>query len=121
KVLASLREAVAALVTPGTRATVTELSSGPAVRLETDHAAVDALRRAYQGAFGASLVLVREGGSVPVTGDFQEALGAPLLVTGFGLPDDALHSPNERMSLDQYHRGVDTMIRLMHELAVGQR
>ena len=40
-----------------------------------------------------------------------------LLVTGFGLPDDALHSPNEHMSLDQYHRGTDTVIHLMHELA----
>jgi acetylornithine deacetylase/succinyl-diaminopimelate desuccinylase-like protein len=121
KVLAGLRTAVDALVTPGTRATVTELTAAPAVRMETDHAGVGALRRAFAAAFGAPPALVREGGSVPVTVDFQEALDARMLVTGFGLPDDGLHSPNERMRLDQYHRAAETMIRLMHELTVDGR
>jgi acetylornithine deacetylase/succinyl-diaminopimelate desuccinylase-like protein len=49
--------------------------------------------------------------------DFQQALGTHLLVTGFGLPDDGLHSPNERMSLDQYHRGTEVVIHLIDELA----
>jgi len=117
KVLAGLREAAAALATPGTRTAVREISSSAAVLMETDHAGVRALRRAFAASFGAEPVLVREGGSVPVTVDFQAALDAKLLVTGFGLPDDALHSPNERMSLDQYHRGTEVVIRLMHELS----
>ena len=117
KVLAGLRAAVDALVTPGTRATVTELASAPAVQMETGHRGVQALCDAFAAAFGSPPALVREGGSVPVIGDFQEALDTRLLVTGFGLPDDALHSPNERMRLDQYHRAVETIIRLMHELA----
>jgi acetylornithine deacetylase/succinyl-diaminopimelate desuccinylase-like protein len=54
---------------------------------------------------------------VPVTIDFQQALGTHLIVTGFGLPDDALHSPNERMRLDQYHHGADMVVHLMHDLA----
>jgi acetylornithine deacetylase/succinyl-diaminopimelate desuccinylase-like protein len=45
-------------------------------------------------------------------------LGSKMLVTGFGLPDDALHSPNERFSLEQYHRATETVARLFHELAV---
>ncbi len=118
RVLAGLREAVAGLVTTGTHAGVTQLSVGPPVRMDTDHPGVEAMRRAFAAAFGAAPVLVREGGSVPVTIDFQEALDTKLLVTGFGLPGDALHSPNERMSLDQYHRAIETMARLMHELAV---
>jgi acetylornithine deacetylase/succinyl-diaminopimelate desuccinylase-like protein len=117
RVLAGLRDAVARLATAGTRAEVIDLSSAPPVRLAADHPGVDALRKAFSAAFGAAPVLIREGGSVPVTIDFQEALGTRLLVTGFGLPDDALHSPNERMSLDQYHRGTDAVIHLMHELA----
>jgi acetylornithine deacetylase/succinyl-diaminopimelate desuccinylase-like protein len=121
KVLAALREAVADLVTPGTHATVREISASAAVRMETGHPGVHALRRAFAAAFGAEPVLVREGGSVPVTVEFQAALDAKLLVTGFGLPGDALHSPNERMSLDQYHRAVETMIHLLHELASTER
>jgi len=121
RVLASLREAVAALATPGTSTNVRVISASAAVLMDTDHPGVRALRRAFAAGYGAEPVLMREGGSVPVTVDFQAALDAKLLVTGFGLPDDALHSPNERMSLDQYHRSVDTMIHLMHELAVTER
>lgn len=117
RVLAGLREAVVALATPGTRATVTKLNAAPPVLMATDHPGVEALRRAFAAAFGSVPALVREGGSVPVTIDFQEALRTRLLVTGFGLPGDALHSPNERMSLDQFHRAVETMAHLMHELA----
>jgi len=100
---------------------VRELGSAPPVLLETGHPGVEALRRAFVAGYGAAPVLIREGGSVPVTVDFQESLDTRLLVTGFGLPDDALHSPNERMSLDQYHRGIETVARLMHELAGPER
>jgi acetylornithine deacetylase/succinyl-diaminopimelate desuccinylase-like protein len=120
-VLAGLREAVAALATPGTRAEVRVLSSAPPVRMAADHPGVGAMRRAFAAGYGSPPALVREGGSVPVTIDFQEALRTRLLVTGFGLPGDSLHSPNERMSLDQYHRAVDTVIHLMHELAGAGR
>jgi acetylornithine deacetylase/succinyl-diaminopimelate desuccinylase-like protein len=121
RVLAGLREAVAALATPGTSATVTKLGGAPAVLMATDHPGVGALGRAFAAAYGASPLLVREGGSVPVTVDISEALDTHLMVTGFGLPDDALHSPNERMSLDQFHRAVEAVAHLMHELALAKR
>ncbi len=121
KVLEGLRRAAVELATPGTTVRVTELSRAPAVLMPADHPGVAALRRAFAAGFGAEPVLVREGGSVPVTVDFQQALRTRLLVTGFGLPDDGLHSPNERMSLDQYHRGIETVIHLMHELAADGR
>jgi acetylornithine deacetylase/succinyl-diaminopimelate desuccinylase-like protein len=121
RVLAQLRDAVSRLATPGTRAEVVELNSALPVRIETGHPGIEPARRAFAAAYGHAPVLVREGGSVPVTVDFQQALGTHLLVTGFGLPDDGLHSPNERMSLDQYHRGTEMVIHLMDELARAQR
>ncbi|HEY4027226.1 MAG TPA: dipeptidase [Candidatus Dormibacteraeota bacterium] len=121
KLLAGMREAVAALATPGTSATVTVLSAAEAVLMPADHPGAGALRRAFTAAYGAPPVLVREGGSVPVAVDIMEALDTHLMVSGFGLPDDALHSPNERMSLDQYHRAVETVVHLLHELAVAGR
>jgi acetylornithine deacetylase/succinyl-diaminopimelate desuccinylase-like protein len=117
KALAQFGEAVARLATPGTRAQVVELNSALPVRIETSHPGIEPARRAFAAAYGRPPVLVREGGSVPVTVDFQQALGTHLLVTGFGLPDDGLHSPNERMSLDQYHRGTEMVIHLIDELA----
>ena len=117
RVLTSLQAYAASLATPGTRVTVRELSSAPPVLTGTDHPGVAAASRAFEQAYGAPAVLQREGGSIPVTIDFQEALGASMLVTGFGLPGDALHSPNERYSLDQYHRGIEMVIHLLDELA----
>lgn len=117
RVLASLRTYAAALATPGTVVSVREVSSAPPVLTGTDHPGVAAASRAFESAFGAPAVLQREGGSIPVTVDFQEALGARMLVTGFGLPGDALHSPNEHYSLDQYHRGTEMVIHLLDELS----
>src|SRR5215472_16901088 len=67
RVLEGLRQAVARLATPGTQAHVIELSSAPPVRLATDHPGVSALRKAFSAAYGAMPVLIREGGSIPVT------------------------------------------------------
>jgi acetylornithine deacetylase/succinyl-diaminopimelate desuccinylase-like protein len=117
RVLDGLREAVQELATPGTRAGVTELNSALPVLIDATHPGIDAASKAFAAGYGKAPVLVREGASVPVTVDFQQVLGTNLLVTGFGLPDDGLHSPNERMSLDQYHRGTETVIHLMNELA----
>jgi acetylornithine deacetylase/succinyl-diaminopimelate desuccinylase-like protein len=117
RVLEGLREAVRELATPGTRAEVTELNSAEPVLIDATHPGIEAASKAFAAGYGRAPVLVREGGSVPVTVDFQQVLGTHLIVTGFGLPDDSLHSPNERMSLDQYHRGTETVIHLMNGLA----
>ncbi|MGI8563021.1 MAG: dipeptidase [Candidatus Dormibacter sp.] len=117
RIAAALGEFVPSLATVGTTARLIELSSASPVRVDVSHPGIAAASRAFQAAFGAAPLLTREGGSVPVTLDFQEALRTQLIVTGFGLPDDALHSPNERYSLDQYHRGTEMVMHLMQELA----
>jgi acetylornithine deacetylase/succinyl-diaminopimelate desuccinylase-like protein len=121
RILSGLRQQVSQFVLPGTKARVRELGRCAAVRLEAGHAGAAAATQAFKTAFGAGPSLARDGASIPVTVDFQQALGCPMLVTGFGLPDDALHSPNERFSLDQFHRATEMVIYLMHELARAAR
>jgi len=58
---------------------------------------------------------MREGGSIPVVGQFQEFLGLETVLMGFGLPDDKIHAPNERFYLPNYYRGIETSIRFFHE------
>jgi acetylornithine deacetylase/succinyl-diaminopimelate desuccinylase-like protein len=117
RVLAALGEFVPTLATAGTRARVVEVNSASPVLIDVGHPGIGAASRAFEAAFGAAPVLMREGATVPVVSDFQEALATQMMVTGFGLPDDGLHSPNERFSLDQFHRGTEMVIRLMQELA----
>src|SRR5207248_770680 len=105
EIFESLQTYLTGLETPGVKLTLVKLNEAPPVLAGVDHPGIAAARKAYQRSFGAEPVLVREGGSVPVTVDFQEALRPMLMLTGFGLPDDALHSPNEKMDVEQYHLG----------------
>jgi acetylornithine deacetylase/succinyl-diaminopimelate desuccinylase-like protein len=57
------------------------------------------------------------GGSIPVSIDFQRTLGAPMIITGFNQPGAGAHSPNEHMSLEYFHLGVEFMLRYLDELA----
>jgi acetylornithine deacetylase/succinyl-diaminopimelate desuccinylase-like protein len=117
RVFAVLSEFVPTLATAGTHARVVELNRASPVLIDVTHPGIGAASRAFEAAFGAAPLLVREGATVPVVADFKEALGTQLMVTGFGLPDDGLHSPNERFSLDHYHRATEMVIRLIQELA----
>ena len=49
--------------------------------------------------FGKPSTFMREGGSIPVVGLLKRALDLDTLLIGFGLPDDRVHSPNEKFNL----------------------
>ena len=105
------------LTTPGVEVRVDKLGSAPPVLSATDHAAAQALQTAFEEAFGRKTVLMREGGSIPVAVDFQEAIGAPLMISGIGQADAAVHSPNEHLLISQYHTGIEALIRFMCRFA----
>ncbi|GAC1654787.1 MAG: dipeptidase [Candidatus Dormibacteraceae bacterium] len=120
RIFAALQKYVAGLGSPGVAITVAKLNSAPPVLAAVDHPGIAAAATAFRKSFGVDPVMVREGGSVPVTIDFKEALNPKLMLTGFGLPDDALHSPNEKMNLEQYHLGTEMVLHLMDELGAGR-
>lgn len=105
-------------VTPaGVTATVTALHGGRPWRAELDGPLYDAARRALAAAFGREPVIVGEGGSIPVVGDFERILGAPVLLIGFGLPGENAHAPDEWISVDNFRRGMRAVSVLYEELA----
>ena len=79
--------------------------------------AVAAASVAYREVFGNAPVMRREGGSIPVVGDLQKHLGLGTVMMGFGLPDDRIHSPNERFYVPNFFQGIETIIRFMDEYA----
>ncbi|MBE2317355.1 M20/M25/M40 family metallo-hydrolase [Solirubrobacter sp. CPCC 204708] len=75
-----------------------------------------AARRAFERSTGKAPALVREGGTIPVLADFS-ARGIPTIVSGFSLPDDALHAPNESYRLIALEHGAAAARALYEELA----
>ncbi len=73
--------------------------------------AVKALAQAFQDTWGTKPVYKREGGTVPVVAQMQKILKVDSVLTGFGLPDDNLHAPNEKFHLPTFYRGIETFIR----------
>ena len=73
--------------------------------------AVVAMSQAMEQVWGKRPVFKREGGSIPVVVHMQQHLGVESVVTGFGLPDDNLHAPNEKIHLPTFYRGIETMVR----------
>jgi acetylornithine deacetylase/succinyl-diaminopimelate desuccinylase-like protein len=80
---------------------------------------VQAAARALRHAYGKEPRYIREGGSIPICSSFKRVLGADSLLLGFGLNDDNTHSPNEKFSLKDYHRGALAVAHLFEELAAG--
>jgi len=72
---------------------------------------------AVQIGFGKPPTLIREGGSIPVVGLIKRELGIDTLLVGFGLPDDRVHSPNEKFDLDALYSGTRTAAALYARLA----
>lgn len=94
-----------------------DLSSCVPGIIDRDSNAVKAATRAIEQVWGRSPLFKREGGSVPIVGLIKEKLGVNSLMLGFGLPDDNLHAPNEKMHLPNFFRGIETFIRFMFEIA----
>ena len=101
---------------PTVEVTVNTLQHAPATVVPLDVPEMKSAARAYARVFGAEPVFSREGGSIPIATVVQEALGIPILFMGFGLPDDNLHAPNEKLHLPNFYRGIRVGIALMEEL-----
>lgn len=116
-ILAALEKYVDELTSPGVEVKVAMLGAAPPVSCGVKHTAAQAMRAAYKEAFGKETALIRVGGSIPVAIDFQEAVGAPLVISGIAQADSAVHSPNERLVVDNYFRGIDAVIRFICGMA----
>jgi acetylornithine deacetylase/succinyl-diaminopimelate desuccinylase-like protein len=78
--------------------------------------ATQALIKAQETVWGKRPVFRREGGSVPVVSDMQQILGVDSVLSGFGLTDDNIHGPNEKLHLPTWYKGIDTLIHFVYNL-----
>lgn len=86
-----------------------EKGSALPVLTPADHPAVRAARQALREAYGKEPVLIRMGGSIPVVETLGRVLGAPVVLLGFGLPDENFHAPDEHFHLENFDGGLRTL------------
>ena len=107
---------VKALAPAGVEVIVHNIHGGEGVMVSPDTAPMRAAAEALKEVFGREPIYVREGGSIPIAAMFNEVLNVPVVLMGFGLPDDNLHSPNEKYSLTQFYRGIRTVASFLQKL-----
>jgi len=104
------------LAPAGVEVTVRKVHGGEAVMIPIDTSPMQAAASALKEVFGKEPVFIRGGGSIPIAALFHEILGVPVVMMGFGLPDDNLHAPNEKYSLSQFYKGIRTVARFFEHI-----
>jgi acetylornithine deacetylase/succinyl-diaminopimelate desuccinylase-like protein len=114
------REYVAQIAPLGVQTDVRTLMRAKPALVDRTHPAIAVAARAYQQAFGAPAVFLRNGGTIPVVNLIHDTLNIPVVLMGFGLPDDRIHGPNEKFYLPNFFKGIGTSIRFLGEMGALQ-
>ena len=113
---AQLQAAVRAACPKGVTAEFKPIhSAGPSL-VNPDNRFIAAAAAAMEQVFGNQTVYIRSGGSIPIVGSFDRDLGIPSVMMGFGLPDDNLHAPNEKLHLPNFFRGIEAVAKYLEIL-----
>ena len=113
---AQLQKAIAAACPKGVAAEYRLIHAARPSLVNPDNRFIQAAAEAMKQVFGKETVYIRSGGSIPIVAAFDEFLGIPSVMMGFGLPDDNLHAPNEKMHLPNFFRGIEAVARYLEIL-----
>ena len=116
EVIKQFTAAVKKLTPAGIKTSVRVISSAPASVVSTENRSIAAASEAMEQVFKKKTVFMRSGGSIPIAGLFHQELHAPVVMMGFGLPDDNLHAPNEKFHLPNFFGGIESVGRFVELL-----
>ena len=94
------------LAPKGVRVQITPMHGGQGYVCPIDIPAYKAAEKGFEIAFGKRPLAARRGGSIPIIAAFEQILGCKTILMGFGLVQNAIHSPNESMDLDVWEKGI---------------
>jgi acetylornithine deacetylase/succinyl-diaminopimelate desuccinylase-like protein len=94
-----------------------EHGAGRAIRFPIDAPAFGRARDALTAEWGKEAFFIGGGGSIPVTHMLKTSLGMDVILAGFGLEDDRIHSPNEKYDLQSFRKGMRSWARILHALS----
>jgi len=103
---------IRSLVPPSVTVSFVKHSGGP-FYLAENAPGLDNFIEAFKATWQKDVTFKREGGSVPVATIMQQVLGVKSILSGLGLPGDAIHSPNEHLHLPTWRKGIQAYIRFL--------
>jgi len=105
------------LLPPSMELDIQAMHGGFGYVTDLDNPGLQAAVRALEKAFGKEVDFLREGGSIPIVKVFADIIQAPVLLMGYGLPDQNAHAPNENFSLYNFHKGIESLVYFFDEVA----
>jgi acetylornithine deacetylase/succinyl-diaminopimelate desuccinylase-like protein len=109
-----LQRHIAAVKPPAVYTKLKIMGGSPPVVIPR-HPTISAASRAIYKVWGVPPVLTRSGGTIPLVAHLKRWFDVPIILLGFGLPDDDIHAPNEKISLLNFFRGIETIIQFLEE------
>lgn len=116
RIAATFREYIEGLSLPGIELELREMDSARPWHLDVEGPLVEAAMQAMEDVWGRRPLRARGGGTLPILTTLTEVLQVPVLLLGFGLPDDRPHSPNEKIELSQFYGGIRSSVRVLDRL-----
>ena len=113
KLTAYLKE----LAPAGVQVEVIDLHGGKPAMSPIESGSVQTAAKALQQVYGKEAIFARTGGSIPIVSNLQDLLKAEVVLVGFGLETDRVHSPNEKFDLENYYKGIETSSALLNAFA----
>ncbi len=116
KVAREFTKYIKSLTPKSCKVDVVDMHGGEAAMVPLDDPYLKAAANATAKAFGKKTVFTREGGSIPIVVDFMKNLKSPVILMGFGLDTDDIHSPNEHYPLENFEKGIYSSIYFFDEI-----
>jgi acetylornithine deacetylase/succinyl-diaminopimelate desuccinylase-like protein len=105
------------LAPAGVQVEVIDLHGGKPAMSPIESKAVQTAAKALQQVYGKEAIFARTGGSIPIVSNLQDLLKAEVVLVGFGLETDRVHSPNEKFDLGNYYKGIEVSAALLNAFA----
>jgi len=115
-VLDKIERHLRANLNPGAKLTVLQREKGRPFDINPEAPVLQTAAAAYERVYGVRPVFTKDGGSIPIVEAFSRVLGAPVVLMGFGLPNENLHAPNEHFHLENFDKGLLTITEFLNAL-----
>jgi acetylornithine deacetylase/succinyl-diaminopimelate desuccinylase-like protein len=121
EVAEQVASAIASACPPGATAKFIINHAAPPSLVDRGNPFLAKAAQAMEEVFGHPTAYIRCGGSIPIVNLLLQKLGISTVLPGFGLPDDQIHAPNEKLRISNYIRGISCMVRYYDALSGANR